>query len=136
MAKNVQATDSDNIAYEHTFKSSGWNTDWHDILTVPMGNHSVFGPYMTIKNETGLGNKKVKCNVIVYDTNGAKLNACENMTGTGAGAYFILSEGTTYKVRMISSYWTNSEVTLRYRKEYTATWGATLTGYFNPWVTQ
>ena len=136
MAKNVQAADSDNIAYEHTFKTSGWNTPAHDILTVQRGNHSTFGPYMTIRNETGLGSKKVKCSVVVYDTNGNDYNACYNMTGTGPGAYFMLSEGTTYKVTMLEVYYTNSEVTLRYRKEYTATWGATLTGYFNPWVTQ
>ena len=136
MAKNVQAADSDNIAYEHTFKSSGWNTPAHDILTVPMGNHLRFGPYMTIRNETGLGTKKVKCSIVVYDPNGNDFNACYNMTGTGPGEYFMLSEGTTYKVTMLEIYHTNPEVTLRYRKEYTATWGATLTGYFNPWVTQ
>lgn len=112
------------------------NNQWHNIMTVQRGNHSTFGPYMTTRNETGLGTKKVKCNVIVYDTNGALLNACENMTGTGVGAYFMLSEGPTYKVTMIPYYWQNPEVTLRFRKEYTATWGATLTGYFIPWVTQ
>ena len=135
MAKNVQAADSDNIAYEHTFKSSGWNTPIHDIMTITRKSNTLFGPYMIIKNESGLGNNKLKVYISVIDEDGNLSNCMENMTGTGVLSYFDMSEGTAYKLTINPSCTMHPQIKLRFQKGFTATWGATVTGYFNPYVT-